>query len=643
MRVTGKWLFLMALCLALTACGSTKEEGAEPAAENAHENAFAYLTSANELALWIQGKEEPALLTGRWMDWKKLELLEAYDSELLEEMMQSLDWSQEDILCYSPDKSRVYFGSGVWFYPTGSSLLPIYDLYCFLPDGSSVPVAERVLDFRIDRAGNIWYSRLETEFGEEWFWEDGREVLYRYDGRKHHPVGELGAAGEGAWQIASDGSLAVFRRDDGGLYEWSGEDVLQPKRLAEAADQDFCLTAGGERIICRNGNRVSMISLDGDGEADTKAVEGEWEEVYILDEAGENLLLMEKESAVYGDILTYDGTEEDREALKLWKLLMQEELFRGIERCRIGLYDTVRGEYLSQETGYLLESLEYEQMKPIKGPYYLEMLEEDFEGIPLSCFFPGYTAAELVESYEMEGADALFYAADQDCLYERARGFAAGRGWWQAYEMMELSGQREVRKTYNRETGQLYIRIFRLLEDEEGEMLYAGEDVYELDQQGSCRKVVEAAGQALVIRDRLYYTRSYGEEVGQRLFCLEDGDVIAEGISIDMDRMRKSAKSGHLFYLVGSLGLGDPSSAVLNVYDGRESRELEEKVYRFLLYGDDSVALLQSKLEEDSEEFAYMVMSGEGYEEGRLIVLENGEKQTVDEQVMQLIRIPETE
>ena len=75
MRVTGKWLFLMALCLALTACGSTKEEGAEPAAENAHENAFAYLTSANELALWIQGKEEPALLTGRWMDWKKLELL----------------------------------------------------------------------------------------------------------------------------------------------------------------------------------------------------------------------------------------------------------------------------------------------------------------------------------------------------------------------------------------------------------------------------------------------------------------------------------------------------------------------------------------------------------------------------------------
>lgn len=397
-------------------------------------------------------------------------------------------------------------------------------------------------------------------------------------------------------------------------------------------------------MICRNGTQVSIITLDSSGEIQTASVDGEWEEVYILDENGDNILLVRREEALYEELFTDSGSKQRTEAGQLMELMKGKTLQECAEKCRIGVYDTAAGEYLEQKNGYLLEGLDYEEMTPVTGFYYLEMIpEENLEKIPVSDFFVPYELSEVLQEYESIGEDVFYNMSDVNCLYKAGQGFIVGKGMWKCLDNIELSGQTEVRKTYNRTTNQQYIRIIRMLYDDEGASIGGGEDVYEIDAEGNCRKVVEAAGQALVKLDKLYYTRVYGEEGRQKLFCLEDGNIIIEEYGIDLDRMQKSEKTKNLYYLAGNYGIGDFFSlgGTLTVYDGVENQALEEEILNFTIYGDDCVAAIQNELDMSSEDFSYEMLFSAGY--GKLIVLENGEKKVIDESVDQVIKITEIE
>lgn len=644
-----KWLSLLIVsCLLFTSCKAAGDRE-EPAADGGESGqaeeriegswgkAFAYANASNELCLWMQGGTEPVVLTERLIGTDAA-LLNEYGEEELQQLMWSLDDDKAGYIAYSPDKEAVYFPSDYWFFNVeDSKLFSIYDLYSYSPDGRQ-EIAEAVTDYKIGENGVIWYSRLAEANEDGTASYIGMEKLYRYDGKEHLLVGELGDLGQNSFQIVKNGDYAVYRDAGGALYGGGPEKL---SKLADKADEDFYAALDGSRILYRNGEEIISADTDNPEERKTIAMGGGRNEVYLLDERGEELLLVEKDELTYSDLLENDAPEEEGQTAELWELLKDEKLEENLVKCRVGVFHTLTGEYTQLEEGYMTEALEYEEMSPAGSFYFLEIIpKDDFVKIPLSRYFPSETAAELLEDYEYLGAYAFADAGDTGSLYEAACGYIAGKDVWSRLENMNLSGQNEVRKTYNKITDTLYIRILRSITDPEGEMVGGGEDVYEIDKSGACRLVVESAGQALVVRDKLYYTRSFGEEGRQKLFHLENG-FLMEAQGIDLDRMMKSEKTGELYYLTGTYGIYDIRSGTLTVKDATGDTELEEQVYSFLLYGDECVAALQNKLDEESGFFAYKMFAGGGYDTGRLVIIEDGNKKTLDERAVILLRIAE--
>lgn len=654
MRRIRKWVMILALCLAVTGCGVQENDEQKEETESAKQTvmqteqgdneagavqskpqkssvdtpqsvdkAFAYINADGQLCLWQQGSQVPVVLAEHWLSADNTALLMGYTKEELESMLSSVELEGIKKIVYTKDRQGIYFPSNFLFYPLGSTeLRPTYELGYFGEGESRSRVAESVFAHMVDQEGNLWYSVLQITAA-------GRQAsLYRYDGVNHQLIGNLGRFSAGSWQTAENGNLAVFVGEDERLYAWSREGGLREEALTELVQEQFYLAADGESIICQNGSQVQVILLDEVWDIRVDILKEEWDEVYILGEASEYLLVMNQRQVLYEELLFNDALE-DEDSNRVWEIMRKTGPESGIFRCEVGMYDVKRGEYVAYETGFSLESLEYEQMEPITGYFFLEMIaDKKFQKLPLSEYLAPDTVGEIAEAYESVGQDVLYGISDKAPFYALARGYIAGNGLWKVCEGMEFSDQVEVRKNYSSQTGDFYVKIIRYLNTEDYELIHVGEDTYEINKEGSCKKVVEAAGQARIIGDQLYYTRIVGTNGIQRLFTLEEEGVILEAESISMDSMKKSLDTGRLYYLTGSYGMYDSRSGDLWVFDGQETMMLEEGVFSFMLYGDDSIAAIQKNIK--------MLLGEEQY---RLVVIEQEESKIVDEHVVDIIRI----
>ncbi|MBQ9990836.1 MAG: hypothetical protein IJP31_07830 [Lachnospiraceae bacterium] len=587
------------------------------------ENAFVYSNADNQLCFWQQGSEVPVVLTEEWLSITFANTLFGYSDTELESIMETLDLDSTRKVVYAGDGAGIYFPSRLLFYPLGKNEMKLVFQLDFLgTDGSKSTVASDVFAFQGDQKGNLWYSVMEkTAKGE-------KAILYRYDGEEHQLIGSLGSFEEAGWQVSEDGSMAVFLGEDEGLYAWSMEAGLWQEPLTREDQEEFYLAAGGERVISRKEEQVQIITLQKGQKLQTEILREEWEQVYILGEDAEYLFFRNQQTPLYEELLFNDisGNAASDEA---WELIRKEGPQRDIFKCQVGMYDTGKGAYLARESGFYLESLEYEQMEPISGCFFLELIpEKNYKKQPLSIWLAPDTPEDFLEDYEVLGQDMFDGGLnDLEPFYALAQGYVAGKGFWKACPGMEFSDQAEVRKNYDRSSGDYYVRIIRYLTTESGEFILAGEDTYVIDQTGKCKKVVEAAGQARFIGDQLYYTRIVGQEDRQKLFTLEGDGALIEADSINLDSMKKSLHTGCLYYLTGSYGIYDSRSGTLSVYDGKEEKVLEEQIASFRLYGEGSVAALQ---------YVHRLMGEETY---RLIVIEDGESKIIEEDLVDIFTL----
>lgn len=611
--------------------GETEEDGNGNGGTPLFGNAFAYMDSADCLYLWQEGSEEPVLLTDEYVTFTT--------DSMGPESAENSDMDVWNWVSYAPDKKEIYFPSHIKVRQfEGSGAAVVYDLYGYTDEGRTRLLARDIAAYRLDGDGGLWFSKAADQDGM---------VLYRLEGEELEEIGEMGAPAEAEFRISADGSYVVFQGKDGGLYgKAQGETA---RKLAEKAEGKFFLSADKSRCVYRDGNRIGIVSTQGQGIDGTVETDNGGK-VYVLDENAEYVLVVEEEKVTYDKVLENDMGKEGA-AGQLWELFGEAEAEYYIRKGKLHLYDAEAGRAEVLAEGYLMDSMEYDQMEPFRGFYYFEMIAGDGkQKIAASDYCAPYSAEEVLESYGYQGKTAL--EGNELYWYEQAQGYLIHDGKLEVLEGIELSGQSEVRRTYNKQDKKFYVRIIRAVPRYEGKLNFmdaaagGGEDVYEFDEDGNYRKVAEGVQQALVIGDNLYYLRNAASGRFQRLYCLDSEEYLAQADAINLDQMRKMEKTGELFYLTGSYGIYSLLPGDLNCYDGTGNKRIAEQIYQFRLYGEDCVAALQNTFDPDSDEYYEMVIEGSGdlwssNPWGRLLVFENGRKKTLAEEALFLMKIQE--
>lgn len=578
------------------------------------ENAFVYMDGENQLFLWNQGGKDPVLLTDKYMRITG-EMMADYDE--FEAMMDDSDIDLYELVSYAPEKKGIYYPSGIALRSfSGYKIVAVFDLYYYSKTGEKELIDEDVIKYQVDAEGNVWYCKLTEK-------RDAAAFLYCYTGKEYLEIGELNGAEEAFYQVSQDGSYAVFYGKDGALY--GVKERKETESLLQEASGEFYLSKDAQRCVCRTGDKVYVIGIE-EGEKDGELEVPEENGVYILDEAAENILVVETQKAAYAELLKNDV--EGDTAKQLWEKLKEAEIEYEIEKARMKLYNAVSGEFDLLEEGYLVDSIHYTEMTPVNGVYYFEMIpQKTLEGVAVTDYFGSDSIEEVLEDYEESGESAFDYDGDMDLVIEQAQAHIVSNGSLRVLPEIVLQDQTEVRRTYNSTNGKSYIRVIRYINSEEGELILSGEDVYEFDREGNCHKVAETVVQALVISDSLYYTRGVAATGNERLYSLEEEGYLLEDVGVNLDQMRKSVNTGEIFYL-NNYGLLDSSPGTLNCYNGKEKTEMAEKIYRFILYGDNCVAALQRT-------------HGSRNSDGRLLVFENGEEKELNDEVLMLMKIQE--
>lgn len=638
------FIFLMLLLICIfSACGKGTEVGIDKAEEEADsreetkeneaeearveektetgiapeiwENAFVYTDSENQLFLWNQGGKEPVLLTDKYMRMTG-ELMGDYEE--FEAMMDNSDVDLYDLVSYAPEKKGIYYPSGIVLRSfSGYKIVTVFDLYYYSKIGEKELIDKDVVKYQVDTKGNVWYCKLTGK-------RDAATSLYCYTGKEYLEIGELNGAEEASYQISQDGSYAVFCSIDGGLY--GVKERKETESLLKEASGEFYLSKDAQRCVCRREGKVYVIGIK-EGEKNGEIEVPEGSSVYILDEAAENILVVETQKAVYADLLKNDV--EGDIGRQLWEKLKEAEIEDEIESARMKLYNTVSGKLDLLEEGYLVDSIQYTEMTPVNGVYYFEMIpQKTLEEVAVTDYFGSDSIEEVLEVYEDSGESAFdYYYGDMELVTCQAQAHVVSNGSLKVLPEIVLQDQTEVRRTYNSTNGKSYIRVMRYINSEEGDLILSGEDVYEFDREGNCHKVAETVVQALVISDALYYTRGVASTGNERLYSLEEEGYLLEDIGVNLDQMRKSVETGKIFYL-NNYGLLDSNPGTLNCYNGKEKTEMAEKIYRFILYGDHCVAALQKS-------------HGSRNSTGRLLVFENGDEMELNDEVLMLMKIQE--
>lgn len=604
--------------------GQEREKAQKGGLQAEKDGAFAYVDSMDRLYLWRQGGDTPVLLTDKFL---------VLTADMAEE--DSADSSGADIrnfISFAPDHKKIYFPSSVQLRRFGGSgMTVVYDLYCYGEDGKAEPVAEGVTDYQVDGDGRVWYSRVTG---------DSSMSLYLAEGENQIEIGEMGNPAKADFQISGDGSYVAFQGKDGGLYgKRDGGDTV---KLAERAEGKFYLSEDSQRCVYRAGNEIGVADTSGQRQIGTAETE-DGGKVYLLDVNAKQVLIVEEEKVTYGEVLENDMDAGD-DTERLWELFSGTEAKYDIRKGRIRLFDTETGQLSLLAEGYLTDSIEYEEMEPFRGFYFFEMIPtENYRKVPVSAYCNPYTAEEVVAAYGYQGETAL--EGNGLYWYEQAQGYIVCGGELRRLDGMELSGQAEVRRTYNKRDKKFYVRIIRSIPRYEGQLYFmdeaaaAGEDVYEFDEDGNYRKVAETVQQALVKGDSLYYLRTAASGRFQRLYRLDGEGYLAQSGAINLDQMQKAEKTGELFYLTGSYGIGSRFPGELNCNDGIGNKRMAERIYEFRLYGGNCVAALQSTLDPESDAYYEVLLTGGGTQFGRLLVFEDGTEKVLAEEVIFLLGI----
>lgn len=167
-----------------------------------------------------------------------------------------------------------------------------------------------------------------------------------------------------------------------------------------------------------------------------------------------------------------------------------------------------------------------------------------------------------------------------------------------------------------------------------GHHLYYGylENRYRLDGEGNCQKIVELADESRVVGNEVFYSRNMGLEGYVDLYRTGREGVVASAADISLKSLQKSRDSDLCLFLAEGLRSGDEEEQI-PVYAGADLRaayrelgsrqdrfsdeenlhtlilcqegmvrELEQNIYRYDFYGNDSVWMLQYEPGETLEE-----------------------------------------
>lgn len=561
-----------------------------------------------------------------------------------------------------------------------------YDLYVQPSDmeQEAEKLAENVLFYHVDQNGFAWYCRAVTdktvEIGEEEL-PCTHCVLYRYDGTNHQEIAEINGRKKEPYRVAKGGVLVYFYGMDDGLYGANpGE---EPELLAEGVDMvlgrddkkgSLCYMRDGAVYRLENGRK----------ETGMYAGDEERQSVGALGTDGKLFFVLEAEEHVrYADWIAREEGEEDEDTQALWELLEETESDYYPLLCTVRVMDfsVSPPQTVDEVRGYVLTAPSADGEGDPRDVYDMEMIPMDsFEKIPLSELLGSSLPEDVLRTYayyldeygedrrEQAFAWALEACWEREVFEKQSSVYAVTKtGIHRLDELAEgivLSGSED----YSEDGEQLYLLQYQSPDMEGdyrryGHHLYYGylENRYRLDGEGNCQKIVELADESRVVGNEVFYSRNMGLEGYVDLYRTGREGAVASAADISLKSLQKSRDSDLCLFLAEGLRTGDEEEQI-PVHAGADLRaayrelgtrrdrfsdeenlhtlilcqegmvrELEQNIYRYDFYGNDSVWMLQYEPEETLEE--------EGHGRiGSLFIYENEETRKITDQAVWVIK-----
>lgn len=533
-------------------------------------------------------------------------------------------------------------------------------------------VAESVCCHYTDSQGNIWYCKIEENGirkleGEEYPF--AASVLYRYDGTENLRIGEINGRREEPFRVSAKGDYAVFFALDDGFYgcepgeeaellaEGLHEDLFDDWGVALDADINRIIYIKDDTVWIRDRKKGKEWQLTGEGEVLFAGTVGK---------QTDRILTLWLEETAYADWIERGTERADEDAESLLELMERVEygLYPSLCHARVTDLSSGQAEDIRTQKGYLLNYSDVEELRVSPEVFYLEMIPEDsVEKFTLEELLGEETPGDVLAYYEELKADevyerlygeeyeehilseALSYYMDRGALEKRAAVYTVTADGISRAEGMDAENG-IVGADYSVDGSRLYVTVYPWLyrkEDENENIFYRWlEDRYVLDGEGNCEKVVEAAEDTAVRNDEVFYTRETGMEGAVSLYRSTSPGRIAQAESVSLESIRKSPCSDRILFLTGDrAGYGEEGTERTLMLAGENGAEiLEENVFRYGFYGDDSVWMLQYEEEEETpdnmeEDWESWDSESDDRKGGScLYIYEDGEKRLITEQAV---------